>query len=303
MNSSKTSGLARGLLSLGLVALLSGCNWGVLDPKGQVGIAQKELLIICTLLMLIVVIPVIVLTIVFAWKYRESNTSAEYLPNWSHSNKIETFVWGVPLVIVAILAVLTWRSSHSLDPYRPLESNVKPVTIQAISMDWKWLFIYPDEGVATINEVAFPINTPVNFELTSDTVMNAFFIPQLGSMIYSMAGMETKLHLDAHETGDYFGLSSHYSGAGYAGMTFTAKAVTGDDYQAWLAKAKASPLQLDPAQYRDLSLLRNDKKAPVTYFSSVTPDLFKHVIHKYMNPTAKDREVALAMNTICRAGE
>ncbi|MFT4192920.1 MAG: ubiquinol oxidase subunit II [Comamonas sp.] len=303
MNSSNISRRARGLLSLGLLALLSGCNLTVLDPKGQVGIAQKELLIICTVLMLLIVIPVIIMTLTFAWKYRESNTQAEYLPDWSHSNKIEAFVWGVPLVIVAILAVLTWKSSHALDPYRPLESSVKPVTIQAISMDWKWLFIYPEEGVATINEIAFPVNTPVNFEITSDTVMNAFFIPQLGSMIYSMAGMETQLHLDAHEIADYHGLSSHYSGGGFSGMSFTAKAVSADDYQAWLQKAKASPLQLDAEQYRNLSLLRNEKKAPVTYFSSVTPDLFTHVIHKYMTPTAKDREVALAMNTICRAGE
>lgn len=291
------------MLSIGLLALLSGCNLTVLDPKGQIGIAQKELLIICTALMLLVVVPVIIMTFVFAWKYRESNTEAEYLPNWSHSTKIEAVVWAVPCVIIVFLAILTWKSSHALDPYKPLESSVKPVTIQAISMDWKWLFIYPEEGVATINEIAFPVDTPVNFQITSDTVMNAFFIPQLGSMIYSMAGMETKLHLDAHEIGNYDGMSSHYSGGGFSGMSFVAKATSNEDYQAWLAKAKASPLQLNAEQYRDLSLLRNDKKAPVTYFSSVTPNLFTQVIHKYMSPTAKDREVALAMNTICRAGE
>jgi cytochrome o ubiquinol oxidase subunit 2 len=303
MNSSKTLGLVRKLLPVGLLALLSGCNMIVLDPKGQVGLAQRDLLYICVALMLLVVIPVIIATLVFAWKYRESNARAEYQPNWAHSNKIEAFVWGVPIAIILVLATLTWYSSHSLDPYKPLVSDKKPIRVQVVSMDWKWLFIYPEEGVASINELAFPVNTPVRFEITSDTVMNAFFIPQLGSMIYAMSGMRTELNLDAHEIGDYHGLSTNYSGNGFSKMSFTAKAVSDADYQAWLDKAKAAPLQLTDEQYRNLSLLRNLKKADVTYFSSVAPDLFTRVQHKYASPTAKDREVALAMNTICRAGE
>ena len=303
MNSSKLLGRMGKLLPVGLLALLSGCNMIVLDPKGQVGLAQRDLLYICVGLMLLVVIPVIIATLVFAWKYREANTRAEYLPDWAHSNKIEVFVWGVPIAIILVLATLTWYSSHSLDPYKPLVSDKKPIRVQVVSMDWKWLFIYPEEGIASINELAFPVNTPVSFEITSDTVMNAFFIPQLGSMIYAMSGMRTELNLDAHEIGDYHGLSANYSGNGFSKMSFTAKAVNDNDYQAWLAKAKAAPLQLTDEQYSNLSLLRNLKKADVTYFSSVTPNLFTRVQHKYASPNAKDREVALAMNTICRAGE
>ncbi len=195
--------------------LLAGCNSAILNPKGQIGHDEKQLLITSVVLMLIVVIPVIVMTIAFAWKYRASNTKARYEPDWSHSTAIEVVVWSIPCVIILVLAVLTWRSSHALDPYRPLDSDVKPITIEAVSLDWKWMFIYPDQNIATVNEIAFPVHTPLNFKITSDTVMNSFFIPHLGTMIYAMAGMETKLHLVANEPGEYFGLSTNYSGHGF----------------------------------------------------------------------------------------
>ena len=175
--------------------MLGGCNMALFDPKGQVGADEKSLIITATLLMLIVVVPVILMTFAFAWKYRASNTKATYMPDWSHSTKIELVVWLVPCLIIAVLGWITWESTHKLDPYRPLDSEVKPVTIQAISLDWKWLFIYPDQGIATVNEIAFPKDTPVNFQITSDSVMNSFFIPQLGSQIYSMAGMLSLIHI------------------------------------------------------------------------------------------------------------
>lgn len=177
--------------------LLGGCNMEILSPKGDIGAQEKTLLFTATGLMLLVVIPVIIMILTFAWKYRASNTKADYQPKWAHSTAIEVVVWTVPCIIVAILAVITWRSTHALDPYKPLVSEHKPVTIEVVSLDWKWLFIYPEYDIATVNEIAFPVDVPVNFRITSASVMNSFFIPQLGSQIYSMAGMETKLHLNA----------------------------------------------------------------------------------------------------------
>ncbi|MGH8463681.1 MAG: COX aromatic rich motif-containing protein, partial [Pseudomonas sp.] len=187
-----------------------------------------------------------------------------------------------PCMIVLVLAVLTWRSSHALDPYKPLESDVKPVTIQAISLDWKWLFIYPEEKVAVVNEIKFPVNTPLNFEITSDTVMNAFFIPHLGSMIYSMAAMETKLHLIANETGEFPGMSSHYSGAGFAKMHFTAYSVTDAQYRQWLDQVRAGEQSLDKASFKALGEAKNSEWYPVTYFGKVEDNLFDWVIAKHM---------------------
>ena len=197
------------LLPLAAALLLSGCRWAVLDPKGPIGLQERSIILTATVLMLIVVVPVIALILIFAWRYRASNEKADYRPNWSHSSRIEAVVWLIPCAIIAALGVITWRSSHSLDPYRPLTSGVAPIRIDAVALDWKWLFIYPDQKVATVNEVAFPANVPVEFHITSATVMNAFFIPQLGSQIYAMAGMQTQLHLLASEAGTYQGLSSN----------------------------------------------------------------------------------------------
>ncbi|MEQ8078960.1 ubiquinol oxidase subunit II [Xanthomonas hortorum pv. vitians] len=264
--------------------LLAGCNSAILNPKGQIGHDEKQLLITSVVLMLIVVIPVIVMTIAFAWKYRASNTKARYEPDWSHSTAIEVVVWSIPCVIILVLAVLTWRSSHALDPYRPLDSDVKPLTIEAVSLDWKWMFIYPDQNIATVNEIAFPVHTPLNFKITSDTVMNSFFIPHLGTMIYAMAGMETKLHLVANEPGEYFGLSTNYSGHGFSKMSFKAHAVDQAGFDAWVAKVKASPKALTAAEYQVLAANRNDKEQyPVTYYSSVQDGMFRSLIDKYMN--------------------
>ncbi|MEG7361889.1 ubiquinol oxidase subunit II [Pseudomonas citronellolis] len=261
------------LLSLG------GCNMVLFDPKGQIGVDEKSLIITCTLLMLLVVVPVIVMTLAFAWKYRASNTKATYMPDWAHSTRIEVVVWLVPCIIIAILGWLTWESTHKLDPYRPLDSDVKPITIQAVSLDWKWLFIYPEQGIATVNEIAFPKDTPVNFQITSDTVMNSFFIPQLGSQIYSMTGMLTKLHLIANEEGVFDGISANYSGSGFSGMKFKAIATSEQGFQDWVAKVKSTQAGLTEEGFPELA--KPSENVPATYFSSVTPDLFQHILTKH----------------------
>jgi cytochrome o ubiquinol oxidase subunit II len=249
------------------------------DPAGRVGDQEKRLIVTAAVLMLVVVIPVIVMAVAFAWRYRASNSRARYSPEWSHSRVIEILVWVVPVAIVSVLGYLSWTMSHSLDPFRPLASKTKPVVIQVISMDWKWLFIYPDENVATVNEIAFPVGTPVDFTVTSDTVMNSFFIPQLGSQIYAMAGMETQLHLIADRAGSYRGLSANFSGDGFSGMQFTALAMSDARYRGWLAKAKRSAEKLDAESYARLAA--PSEKNAVEYFSSVTPHLFSDVAHKY----------------------
>jgi len=278
----KTLGrLLRPGLVVALTVLMTGCDWALFDPKGQIARDELTLLITCTVLMLLVVIPVIVLTLVFAWKYRATNTKARYEPNWSHSTAIEVVVWSIPCMIVLVLAVLTWRSSHALDPYKPLESDTKPVVIEAISLDWKWLFVYPEENIAVVNELTFPVHTPLNFRITADTVMNAFFIPHLGSMIYSMAGMETKLHLIADEEGTFHGLSSHYSGAGFSKMHFDANAVSEEAYQAWLAKVRGDAKVLDQKSITELGAEKNHDWYPVTYYGSTEKGLFDWLIAKH----------------------
>ncbi|MGE8689959.1 MAG: ubiquinol oxidase subunit II, partial [Achromobacter sp.] len=272
------------ILSVGAVMLLGGCNMEILSPKGDIGIQERTLLFTTTGLMLIVVIPVIVMILAFAWKYRASNTKADYQPKWAHSTAIELVVWTIPCIIVAILAVITWRSTHALDPYKPLVSEHKPVTIEVVSLDWKWLFIYPEYDIATVNEIAFPVDVPVNFRITSATVMNSFFIPQLGSQIYSMAGMETKLHLNAREAGTYAGISANYSGAGFSGMRFKAIAMPQEGFDNWVKEAKAAPTALTPEVYAELTK-RSEHNAVVKY-SSAPPAMFDFILGSTMTKMA-----------------
>ncbi|WP_028534493.1 ubiquinol oxidase subunit II [Paludibacterium yongneupense] len=274
--------IARGL-ALAFVAVLAGCHGGILDPKGQVAADEKSLIITATVLMMLVVVPVIVMTLAFAWKYRASNTNATYTPKWAHSHKIEAIVWLVPCVIIVFLAILAWKTTHRLDPYRPLDSDKKPVTIEAVSLNWKWVFIYPDLHIATVNQIAFPVDVPVNFKITSGSVMNSFFIPQLGGQIYAMTGMMTRLHLIANEAGSYDGLSSNYSGAGFSGMHFKAIATrTPAEFDAWVKQVREkSSRTLDAAAFDALS--KPSENHPVEYFSSVTPDLFTTILNRYMS--------------------
>nr|BFD44189.1 ubiquinol oxidase subunit II [Pseudomonas sp. FFPRI_1] len=278
--------------------MLGGCKWTLLDPKGQVGLDERNLIITATILMLLVVVPVIIMTFAFAWKYRASNTEATYAPKWSHSTKIEIAVWLVPVLIIIALGYVTYKSTHALDPYRPLDSEVKPITIEVVAMDWKWLFIYPDQGIATVNKIVFPAHTPVNFRVTSDTVMNSFFIPGLGGQIYAMAGMTTKLHLIANQNTELEGISANYSGAGFTGMKFKAIATSQEDFDAWVNEVKKAPKQLDTAEYEALS--KPSQNNPVELYSAYAPNLFQTIVDKYegMKPGAplkhekKEKEVA-----------
>jgi len=273
---------AGALLALSLVPLLSGCSdLLVLEPKGPIGEAERALILESFGLMLIVVVPVIALSILIPWRYRATNTKATYAPHWAHSNLIEAIVWLVPALIVGALGVLVWNSTHRLDPYKPIESNAPPLEVEAVSLDWKWLFIYPQLGIATLNQLVFPAKTPLTLRITSDTVMTAFFVPQLGSQIYAMAGMETKLNLEADKTGKYLGENTQYSGSGFSYMRFDGMATTKQDFDRWVEKVKRSPETLDQTRFAEIE--KPSARVPVEHFSSVTPKLFESIIAKYMS--------------------
>jgi cytochrome o ubiquinol oxidase subunit 2 len=275
-----TTATSRSALAL-MVLALGGCNQlELLNPKGNIGAQEKDLILLALGLMLLVVIPVIVLTLVFAWRYRETNTKAIYAPKWAHSTRIEVVVWSIPCVIVAFLAMLIWGTTHTLDPYRPLVSNVAPVRVDVVALNWKWLFIYPDYGVATVNRLAIPVGTPINFRLTSESLMNSFFIPQLGSQVYAMAGMQTQLHLIADEPGTYVGRSSAYSGEGFSDMHFDTVAMPREQFDAWLREAQNAPVALNDARYRVLA--QPSVSVPVTSYARVTPGLFDGIVDRYM---------------------
>jgi len=270
--------------------LLTGCNAALLDPKGEIGMQQKSLILTATWLMLIVVVPVIIMTVWFAWRYRASNKNATYAPNWSHSNKIEIVIWTIPCIIILVLGTITWKTTHSLDPRVPIASEEKPVVIEAIAMDWKWLFVYPEQGIATINEISFPANVPVEFKITSDTVMNSFFIPRLGSQLYAMAGMQNKLHLIANEEGEFKGISSNYSGHGFSNMKFMAYATSKEKFAEWVNKVKSSPDTLQWADFEKLEKPTDNN--PVQYFGSVKTGLYQDIINKFMNPAMNHKQMA-----------
>ncbi|MGB9096482.1 cytochrome o ubiquinol oxidase subunit II [Erwinia sp.] len=295
-----------GILSLiAGTLLLSGCDSALLSPKGQVALEQRSLILTAFGLMMIVVIPAVLMAVVFAWKYRASNTNAKYSPNWSHSNKVEAVVWTVPILIIIFLAILTWKSSHALDPSKPLASDVKPIEIDVVALDWKWLFIYPEQGIATVNQIAFPANTPVNFKITSNSVMNSFFIPTLGSQIYAMAGMQTKLHLIANEPGTFDGISSNFSGRGFSGMKFKAIATPDQaSFDQWVAKVKDSSNTLTTMDDFE-KLAAPSENHPVEFFSSADPELFKQVIGKFKMSHGKmnmSEHEGMDMNEAPKAG-
>jgi len=270
---------------------LGGCSWVLFNSKGAVGIAQRDLIITCIGLMLFVVVPAIVLTFVFAWKYRATNPKAKYTPDWAHSTGIEIVVWGVPLVIIATLSVIVWRSTHALDPYRPLDVPGAPINVEVIATDWKWVFVYPDLGIATVNELTFPEHRQVAFSITSNSTMNTFFIPQLGGQVYAMAGMRTRLHLMANEQGQYRGMSGNYSGHGFSDMKFVATATTEEGFQRWVAQVRSSPLTLDLDTF--LKLARPSQRNSVVHFSQVQPGLFKKVIDQFVGAGANTSASAI----------
>ncbi|AKC60409.1 ubiquinol oxidase subunit II [Blochmannia endosymbiont of Camponotus (Colobopsis) obliquus] len=283
MNFQKNKKKIKILLTCINVIILNGCsNIILMHPKGQIGVEELKLVFTALGMMLIIVIPVIIMTVIFAIKYRISNNQTKYNPNWSDSKKIETTIWSLPIIIITILAIITWKSTHKLDPNKPIESNKQPIIIEVIALDWKWLFIYPKYNIAVINKVVFPNNTPIKFEITSNSVMNAFFIPQLGGQIYAMAGMNSTLNLIANTPGTYKGISSNFSGRGFSNMKFIAIATKNEqEFYQWIQDVKKSNKHINTiSDYEKLALPTENH--PVTYFSNVKPNLFNNVINKFM---------------------
>lgn len=270
-----------------LLLLLAGCNTVVMNPSGDIASQQADLILISTALMLLIIVPVIALTLFFAWKYRQSNTEAAYDPDWDHSTKLELVIWGAPLLIIIVLGLITWVSTHKLDPYRPLDridharpldSDHKPLVVQVVALDWKWLFIYPEQGIASVNELVTPVDVPVRFKITSSTVMNSFYIPALAGQIYAMPGMETTLNAVINKAGTYDGFSANYSGEGFSHMRFKYKGVNESEFAAWVEETRKAAATLDRKAY--LQLEKPSIKEPVQKFSSVAKDLFHAVTNR-----------------------
>jgi cytochrome o ubiquinol oxidase subunit 2 len=273
--------LIAGFLSIA-IGYLENTNIAVLSPRGPIAYKERKLIFIALLLSLLVVIPVFGLTALFAWRYREGNTKAKYSPELDGNKFAETLWWLIPTGIIAVLGIIAWNSSHQLDPYKPISSSVAPLDIQVVSLDWKWLFIYPQQDIATVNFLQFPKGTPLNFQITSDSVMNSFWIPQLGGQIYAMPGMSTQLHLMATQYGDFNGSSANISGQGFAGMTFIAKSTSQTQFNSWIAGIRDSSGVLNVGQYS--KLLKPSEYNPPSYYSSADPELYNDIINKYLTP-------------------
>lgn len=278
-------GLRRLMAVLSLIAMtvvMTGCGDKliVLNPKGEVGKQQLDLIVISSLLCLVVLVPVLIITFYIVWRYRHKpgNKSAKYDPHWEHSTKLETIWWGIPIVIIAILAVVTVKYTYKLEPSRALEHEAKPIVIQVTSLDWKWLFQYPEQGIASVNYLQFPANVPIEFRLTSDAPMNSFWIPQLGGQIYTMSGMEMELNLIADEPGSYLGMGANFSGKDFGKMNFTAKATSQEEFDAWVSQVKGTSPALTKEGYNQLAL---PGVTDVKTFSSIPDGLFEQIVHKY----------------------
>lgn len=284
----------RGLFFL-TFALLAGCDTVVLNPSGDIAAQQGDLIVISTVLMLLIIVPVIALTILFAWRYRKNNTEARYEPEWDHSTKLELVIWGAPLLIIIALGLITWITTHTLDPYRPLAridaerplpADHKPLIVEVVALDWKWLFIYPEQGIATVNELATPVDVPVRFKITASSYMNSFYIPALAGQIYAMPGMETKLNAVLNEAGTYEGFSANYSGAGFSDMRFKYHGMNEADFERWVQEVKAKGGSLDRAGY--LQLEKPSEREPVRRYGNVDPELYHAILNR-----------CVAENTMC----
>jgi cytochrome o ubiquinol oxidase subunit 2 len=275
--------LVSAIVLVGAAALAS-CTEGVLDPKGPIAAAERQILFNALGIMLAIVIPTILATLGVAAWFRASNKRARYLPDFEYSGRLEVLVWAIPAMTVILVGGVAWVGAHDLDPRKPMASTTKPINVQVVSLDWKWLFIYRDEGIATVNQLTIPVGTPVNFALTSSGVMNSFFVPQLGSQIYTMAGMVTRLELQADHPGTYRGLSAQYSGSGFADMRFSVDAVPAEKFARWVDAARSAGPVLDAQAYAELAK-PSSAVAPFTY-RAVAPDLFDGIVSSVMQPDA-----------------
>lgn len=271
------------VLAVVIVRYVGTLHIPMLDPKGIIALKERNLIVFTVILGFSVIIPVFIMASLIAWRYREGNTKARYTPNNDTNHLAEIIWWGIPILIITVLSVVTWVSTHNLDPYKPLPNHDKSLTVKVVALDWKWLFIYPDQNIATVNFVQFPTNTSVTFELTSDAPMNSFWIPQLSGQLYAMPGMITKLNLNATSPGDYKGSSANISGKGFAGMKFVARASSQTDFDSWVAKAKQSPRVLSHAEYTKLAA--KSENNPVATYGSTASDLYDTIVMKYMMPS------------------
>jgi cytochrome o ubiquinol oxidase subunit 2 len=278
--------LSRGLL-LAPLAALAGCNTVVMSPSGDIAAQQAHLITISVILMLLIIVPVFILIVLFARKYRASNTEAAYEPDWDHSTQLELVIWGAPLLIVIVLGLVTWIYTHKLDPYRPLDrldaqhpiaASAKPLVVQAVAMDWKWLFIYPEQGIATVNELVVPTNVPVRFKISATSVMNAFYVPELAGMVYAMPGMEITLNAVQNKPITSVGFSANYSGAGYSDMRFSYRGVAQGDFDGWVQSVKSGGGNLNRANY--LTLEKPSIKEPVHHYAGVDNDMYYRILNR-----------------------
>lgn len=289
-HSAKTRAFLRRIAPLMLLPL-GGCDWVVISPLGDVAVQQRDLIWIATVLMLLIIIPVMAMTIWFAWKYREKAQAADYDPDWDHSTSLELLIWSAPLLIIIALGAVTWTSTHLLDPYRPIERidhsrkvdpTAKRLQVEVVALDWKWLFIYPELGIATVNELAVPVDQPVEFKITASSIMNSFFVPALAGQIYAMPGMQTVLHAVANKPGTSEGFSGNYSGAGFSNMRFRFHSLDKGNFDQWVARVKASNAKLDRAAY--VRLEQPSEKVPPMYFNGVEPRLFHDALNMCAQP-------------------
>jgi cytochrome o ubiquinol oxidase subunit 2 len=270
--------------------LLSGCDLLVLHPFGAIARQQSHLIVVSTILMLLIVVPVLALTLLFAWRYRATNAKAPYSPEWDHSTALELLIWSAPLLIVIALGAITWINTHTLDPYRPLSTvgskdtrrptaaAATPLIVEVVALDWKWLFLYPDQGIATVNELAAPVDVPLRFKITSSSVMNSFFIPALAGQIYAMPGMQTELNAVIDKTGIYDGFSANYSGAGFSGMHFKFHGMSRADFDQWVKETRKTGTALNESDYAKLA--KPSERDPVRRFSSVSSGLYESILNQ-----------------------
>lgn len=283
------SPIVRRLCQLSLLLILpfmAGCDLVVMSPSGDIAQQQADLIVVSTVLMLLIIVPVLFLTLYFAWHYRHSNTKAKYDPEWHHSTRLEVVIWAAPLAIIIALGAITWISTHKLDPFRPLDridaersipEGTKPLEVEVVALDWKWLFFYPEYGIATVNEMAAPIDRPITFKITASSVMNSFYVPALAGMIYAMPGMETKLHAVINKEGVFDGFSSNYSGAGFSHMRFKFHSLNQDGFDGWIARVKQNGTALNQDTY--LKLEKPSEREPVRYYATVADGLYQRVLN------------------------
>jgi cytochrome o ubiquinol oxidase subunit II len=277
-----------------LLLLTAGCNRGILDPVGPVGAAEKTILINSTAIMLAIIVPTMIATVAFAWWFRRGNRKAEYRPDWEYSGAIEMVVWAIPALTIMLLGGIAWIGSRDLEPSKPLKSDKPAINVEVVSLDWKWLFIYPDQGIATVNQLVVPAGAPVSFRLTSATVWNSFFVPQMGTMIYTMPRMATRLNLQADKPGAYGGLSSHFSGDGFPGMQFQVQALPPDQFAMWAQAARGAGPKLDASGYAALS--KPSSYVPPMTYGAVAPGLFDAIVADRVAPPVAPKTTPPAMH-------